>query len=254
MWLTDIWSHLPLATSPTAGLELSPTPSLPLSRDSQEYSVSASNFTHTILALEIFRKLSTMHRRLRASAEKCFSLCSMIGTVEFKALFQFLTTRTILAETGGSHWNIIISADIDESTTSFYVRSVPQPDTYWYFDPSTKVVVASRTQRSRFTITIAANKPPGTVIIGGDDILITVNGGTNVGLTTSQNSLSKSDHTFPFKFSSFYNDFQIDSTIIPKLTGSASDVQPGTTPSASTQSITGAIVRNPNNGERWELV
>ncbi|KAG5644892.1 hypothetical protein DXG03_007444 [Asterophora parasitica] len=70
---------------------------------------------------------------------------------------------------------------------SFYIRSIPQPDTYWFYDTSRNVVFASRDRRTRFTINIAdKNRAAGAVIIGSDDVYLTVNG-TNIGVTNQQN-------------------------------------------------------------------
>ncbi|KAF8073418.1 hypothetical protein FPV67DRAFT_745175 [Lyophyllum atratum] len=119
----------------------------------------------------------------------------------------------------------------------FYIRSVSQPDTYWYYDGSK--VIASRDRRTRFTITIAKNKAAGTIMIGSDEIYITVGSGngssTNIGITNQQDQLSTSANSFPFKLSSFDGDFQIDYF----LEGNTS---------------LGPIARNPGNGEGWELV
>ncbi|KAF5369105.1 hypothetical protein D9615_010418 [Tricholomella constricta] len=123
------------------------------------------------------------------------------------------------------------------SGASFYIRSVAQPDTYWYIDTSKprSFVVASREHRTRFTITIAdKNRAPGTVIIGGDDVYITTVDGTNIGISNQQDILGHSANPFPLRFSSFNSDFHIIFF----------------DPSSSLA----AVARNPGKGESWELV
>jgi len=123
------------------------------------------------------------------------------------------------------------------SGANFYVRSVAQPDTFWYFDPSVNAVYASRDRRTRFTITLAdASRPAGTIMIGSDNVFITA-GGVNVGVTNNRDQLAYSTNAFPFDFSSFKTDFFID---FGDETTTTKNVAP--------------IAQNPNGGERWELV
>jgi len=115
----------------------------------------------------------------------------------------------------------------------FYIRSVSQPDTYWYYDGSR--VIASRDRRTRFTITLADRKrAPGTIMIGSDEVYITAGSGANIGVANQQDQLSTSANPFPFKLSSFNSDFQIDYYLEGKT-------------------LEGSIARNPGKGEGWEL-
>ncbi|KAG8847944.1 hypothetical protein FRB96_001346 [Tulasnella sp. 330] len=122
---------------------------------------------------------------------------------------------------------------------SFYIRSVSQPDIYWFYNAAEMAVVASRHRRTRFTITIADRaRAPGTIIIGSDDVYITTPSGANVGVANSlDDQLSRSANPFPFRFSAFHGDFQIDESLSESL-------DPGLEP----------IVRNPGKGETWDLV
>jgi len=120
----------------------------------------------------------------------------------------------------------------------FYIRSVPQPDTYWFYNASERAVVASRHRRTRFTVTIADQaRAPGTIIIGSDDVYITTPSGANVGIANNVDQLSRSANPFPFRFSAFHSDFQIDESLSETLDA---DLEP--------------LVRNPGKGEAWELV
>ncbi|KAG8981441.1 hypothetical protein FRB94_001367 [Tulasnella sp. JGI-2019a] len=122
--------------------------------------------------------------------------------------------------------------------TSFYIRSVAQPDTYWFYDATSDTVVAHRSRRSQFTIKIVDGaRSPGTIIIGSDEIYITTTSGVNVGVANRENHLSYSANPSPLKFSSFANrDFQIAYC--------EEDRHP----------YLGPVARNPGKGERWELL
>ncbi|KAG9027285.1 hypothetical protein FRB95_007941 [Tulasnella sp. JGI-2019a] len=121
---------------------------------------------------------------------------------------------------------------------SFSIRSVTQPDTYWYYDTSSNTVLAHRSRRSLFTITIAdSQRALGAVIIGTDQILITTaTTGVNIGINCDENRLNRSANPFSISFSSFKKDFHI---------GYWEDDHP---------SNLGPIIRSPGKGEMWELV
>ncbi|RDB16765.1 hypothetical protein Hypma_002602 [Hypsizygus marmoreus] len=153
--------------------------------------------------------------------------------------FRGQVSFTLLNDRDGRILSVIPVLNYTDYTngSSFYIRSVPQPDTYWYFDPSANIVVASRERRTKFTITIAdSTRTRGTPIIGSDDVLITVGSGVNIGVANRLDQLSSSANPFPFKFSSFSTDFQIDYNV------------------EGTARTIGIIARNPNAGEKWELV
>ncbi|KAG8997445.1 hypothetical protein FRB94_007643 [Tulasnella sp. JGI-2019a] len=121
---------------------------------------------------------------------------------------------------------------------SFSIRSVTQPDTYWYYDTSSNTVLAHRSRRSLFTITIAdSQRALGAVIIGTDQIFITTaTTGVNIGVNCDENRLNRSANPFSISFSSFKKDFYI---------GYWEDDHP---------SNLGPIIRSPGKGEMWELV
>ncbi|KAG8997444.1 hypothetical protein FRB94_007642 [Tulasnella sp. JGI-2019a] len=123
---------------------------------------------------------------------------------------------------------------------SFYIRSVAQPDIYWYYDKSIKTIVAHPSRRSQFIVTISDwARALGTVIIGSDQIFIsTTTSKVNIGVKSDENQLSCSSKPFPIDFSAFGKDFQIDYW--------DDDDDP--------HSNLGPIIRSPGSGERWELV
>ncbi|KAG8990397.1 hypothetical protein FRB94_013422 [Tulasnella sp. JGI-2019a] len=121
---------------------------------------------------------------------------------------------------------------------TFSVRSVTQPDTFWYYDPAKKAVFASCNNRTRFTITIAGGaKPPRTVMIGSDDVYIaSTSDNVSIGIANSQTGqLGLSAHPFPFRFSAFATDFL---PVTAHRNGVSAE----------------EVIRNPGKGEKWELV
>lgn len=143
---------------------------------------------------------------------------------------------TLLNDRDGRILSVIpILNYVDRSSGDrFYIRSVSQPDVYWFYDGSR--VVASRDRRTRFTITIADKKrAPSTIMIGSDEVFITLSSGSNIGVANQQDQLSSSVNPFPFKLSSFNSDFQVDFYLEGKT-------------------LEGSITRNPGKGEGWELV
>ncbi|KAF8073419.1 hypothetical protein FPV67DRAFT_1736772 [Lyophyllum atratum] len=147
---------------------------------------------------------------------------------------------TLLNDRDGRIFSVIPVFDYTDhlSGGSFYIRSIAQPDTYWYYDFHNYVLI-SRDRRTRFTITLAdKDKAAGTVMIGSDEVCITAGSATNIGPVSDyqQNQLRNSRNPFPFKFSSFRNgDFEIEFQ---------SDV---------INSTLGRVAWNPGKGERWEL-
>ncbi|KAG5633425.1 hypothetical protein H0H81_007896, partial [Sphagnurus paluster] len=119
----------------------------------------------------------------------------------------------------------------------YYIRSANDGSTYWYYDANRNVVVAARDKRTSFTITNAdKSRAPGSILIGSDDVYITLSNGTNIGIDTTQDHLGKSVNPQPFKLSALLSgDFQINFN---------NDGFAGL----------GPVSRNPGKGERWELV
>ncbi|PVF92690.1 hypothetical protein CPB86DRAFT_717011 [Serendipita vermifera] len=57
----------------------------------------------------------------------------------------------------------------------YFIRSALEPSLFWFYDEDSKKMLASDKQRTRFTIRIAdERRPQGTVIIGTDEIRLTV--------------------------------------------------------------------------------
>jgi len=129
---------------------------------------------------------------------------------------------------------------------SFYIRSVSQQDVYWHFDSNMGMIFASRGDRTRFTITITKTHTPGTLIVDSDEVFITTEAGTNIGFDANQKYLDKG--IWPFEFSAFNNDFQIDSA--------DGDTNGRDRPAGSggTKGQDKLIAFVPGKGEKWELV
>ncbi|KAG2094869.1 uncharacterized protein F5147DRAFT_719443 [Suillus discolor] len=102
---------------------------------------------------------------------------------------------TFLNDLGGRGLSIIPPLD-HISRNSFFIRSKVAPYDYWYYPPSsnaTNAVYVSRTEHTRFTVSRTASGSAGTVIIGSDNIVITlttVDLSVNVNATTDQVFLS----------------------------------------------------------------
>ncbi|KAG5652822.1 hypothetical protein H0H81_003538 [Sphagnurus paluster] len=154
------------------------------------------------------------------------------------------------AEIGIFELGIFIVSNPLKHIHSFYIRSVPQPDTYWYYDMVEGGVFASRNRRTRFTVTIVDKKrSPGTFMVDNDEVYITLGSNISFGVDVNkENQLAEGRAGgFPFKFSCFKTDFQIEL----QLNGPA--VKAGPTVAQDSSGL-GAIVRNVDKGERWELV
>ncbi|KAG5652821.1 hypothetical protein H0H81_003537 [Sphagnurus paluster] len=126
------------------------------------------------------------------------------------------------------------------SGKSYFIRSVADPNAFWYYDASRDILVASSDRRSRLTITIAEKAhAAGSLILASDEVFITVASGpcigTNIGVTNQKDHLSRSVNPFQIKFSSLDEDFQVDYY----LEGNTN---------------LGPIARNPGKGERWEII
>ncbi|KAK0628339.1 hypothetical protein B0T17DRAFT_150669 [Bombardia bombarda] len=74
--------------------------------------------------------------------------------------------------------SIIPLIDITDhiSGTTYFIRSKISPDTFWYVDPSSSVVTASKSHRTKFRISYADNdnKKSNNVMINSDSIKITI--------------------------------------------------------------------------------
>ncbi|KAG8981442.1 hypothetical protein FRB94_001368 [Tulasnella sp. JGI-2019a] len=170
-------------------------------------------------------------------------VCSIMDTLKDSKVAPALHDRVFITLLNDRDGRIISMVPVLNYTehingSSFYIRSVAHPDTYWYYDASSETVVAHQSRRSQFTIKIADDsRGPGTIIIGSDEIYITTTSGVNVGVANRENHLSYSANPSPLKFSSFGNrDFQIASW--------EDDRHPNI----------GPLAHKPGQGERWELL
>ncbi|KAG1790391.1 uncharacterized protein HD556DRAFT_1528969 [Suillus plorans] len=125
------------------------------------------------------------------------------------------------------------------SGNSFFIRSKVSPYEYWYHPPSsnaTNAVYVSRTERSRFTVSRTASGTAGTVIIGSDNVVITlttVDLSVNVNGTTGQVILSLAPMS-GLTFSTLLTNFTVG-------------------PSLSVDGDTVKKLLYTEHGEQWEL-
>ncbi|KAG2047816.1 hypothetical protein BDR06DRAFT_999980 [Suillus hirtellus] len=149
---------------------------------------------------------------------------------------------TLLNDLGGRGLSIIPPLEhcADHiSGNSFFIRSKVAPYEYWYHPPSsnaTNTVYVSRTERSRFTVSRTASGTAGTVIIGSDNVVITlttVDLSVNVNATTGRVILSLA----PLSGLTF-------STLLANFTVG---------PSLSVDGETAKELLYTENGEEWEL-
>ncbi|KAG1788945.1 uncharacterized protein HD556DRAFT_835462 [Suillus plorans] len=124
------------------------------------------------------------------------------------------------------------------SGNSFFIRSKVAPYDYWYYPTSsntTNAVYVSRTERTRFTVSLTSGTA-GTVIIGSDNIVITlttVDLSVNVNATSGQVILSLAPLT-GLTFSTLLTNFTVG-------------------PSLSVNNETVKELLYTVNGEEWEL-
>ncbi|KAG2139857.1 uncharacterized protein EDB93DRAFT_1252979 [Suillus bovinus] len=149
---------------------------------------------------------------------------------------------TLENDIGGRGLSIIPSPDqfTDHiSGNSFFIRSKVAPYDYWYYPSSnaTNAVYISRTERTRFTVSRVNSDTSGTVIIGSDNIAITlttVNLSVNVNATTGQVILSPAPLS-GLTFSALLSNFIVG----PSLVENGENVKE---------------LLYTENGEQWELV
>lgn len=123
-------------------------------------------------------------------------------------------------------------------STRYYIRSAVSPTTFWYYDASNKVVVASQHKRTKFIVHLGDDaRPRGTVIVGSDDVFLALDPNTKIVVVNRDgvDRLGPGQRPFRFRFSDFNGGFGIEYD----FEGSGGD----------------AIARSPTvgDGERWEL-
>ncbi|KAG1814935.1 hypothetical protein EV424DRAFT_1412718 [Suillus variegatus] len=128
---------------------------------------------------------------------------------------------TLLNDSDYRGLNIIPPLDhfVDHiSGKSFFIRSKVTPYDYWYCPQSCNAntaVYASRTERTRFTISRTDRGTAGTVMIGSDKItvrLTTVNLSVDVNASTGHAILSPAPQS-GLTFGALLNDFTVGSTL-----------------------------------------
>lgn len=154
------------------------------------------------------------------------------------ALLLFLITETTSVTKGMCSIYCDISNKHNTDLPRFCIRSVSEPSIFWYYDPEIQTVVASRRRRTNFTITIAdSTKPPGTVMIGTDNVVVRVHGTkVNIGNIDHGSHMGSTTRPTLISFSSFRGNFSIE---FGETVGNRGE---------------GIIVESVNGGEHWELV
>jgi hypothetical protein len=73
---------------------------------------------------------------------------------------------------------------------SFFIRSIYQPELFWYHEPSSGAILASKNRRTRFVIRLAdANMPLGAPMSNSDTVMIQSHTLTTIPKTTSAKSI-----------------------------------------------------------------
>jgi len=130
---------------------------------------------------------------------------------------------TLLDDRGGRHLSVIPSPDFADhiSGNSFFIRSKVTPYDYWYCPLSSDCnasdeVYVSRTERTRFRISLSGRGTAGTVMIGSDEIVITLtnlNLSVNVIASSGQAIVSNAPTKSKFKFSDLLSRFTVGPTL-----------------------------------------
>lgn len=151
---------------------------------------------------------------------------------------------TLLNDLVGRGLSVIPSTDCVDyvSGNSFFIRSKVSPHEYWYCPLSsnsnaTNSVYVSRTERTRFRVGITDKDTEGTIMIGSDEIvitLLTVNLSINVA-DNSQVMLSSAPES-GLKFRDLLNKFTVGPTMYK-----------------DGQSLDMKELFSSGNGEEWEL-
>ncbi|KAG8994106.1 hypothetical protein FRB94_010102 [Tulasnella sp. JGI-2019a] len=118
------------------------------------------------------------------------SIREMINDPKVASAFLDQVFFTLLNDRDGRILSTVPVLNYTDHTngTSFYIRSVAQPDTYWHHRASSETVVAYQSRRSQFKIKIADDaRGPGTIIIGSGEVYITTTSGVNVGAANREN-------------------------------------------------------------------
>ncbi|KAG2036187.1 hypothetical protein BDR03DRAFT_960415 [Suillus americanus] len=139
---------------------------------------------------------------------------------------QFLNKMffTLIDDLGGRHLTTIPSPDhfVDHiSGNSFFIRSKVSPYDYWHCPLSSNsnasnAVYVSRTERTRFRISLSDRGTAGTVMIGSDEIVITlttVNLSMSVIANSGQAIVSSAPTKSRFKFSDLLSRFTVGPTL-----------------------------------------
>jgi len=118
---------------------------------------------------------------------------------------------TLLNDRDGRIWNVIpvLNYTVPSSNSNFFIRSVLQPNLFWYWDGG--AIRASTARRTRFNVGIAGGQKAGTIMIPSDQITISVASGNEpIALSPSgDDSLVTENLGTVFNYSDFAGAFAI---------------------------------------------
>ncbi|KAF8638027.1 hypothetical protein AX16_010659 [Volvariella volvacea WC 439] len=108
----------------------------------------------------------------------------------------------------------------------FSIRSKAKPSEYWYCPPENGRIVVSTTHRSRFRVRNTDSSKNGKVMIGSDDIYISVKvGGEDRPISLLYDgSLVSSGEARTFKFRNFQDGFRLESQFVAQATDDDAEV------------------------------
>ncbi|KAG1775108.1 hypothetical protein EV702DRAFT_1269642 [Suillus placidus] len=151
---------------------------------------------------------------------------------------------TLLDDLGGRQLSIIPPLHFADhiSENSFYIRSKVSPYEYWYCpllsnSNATNLVYVSRTERTRFRVCLAEKGTAGTVMIGSDEIVITVPSlSRSIDVTDSGQVILATAPQSGLKFSDLLSKFTVGPTVYK-----------------DGQSLDTRELLYTDDGEKWEL-
>ncbi|KAI0083739.1 hypothetical protein BDY19DRAFT_975773, partial [Irpex rosettiformis] len=118
----------------------------------------------------------------------------------------------------------------------FYIRSKGPNPVYWYATPGGQIF-ASRTHSTRFRVTATDRNLNNAVLIGSDQVNLTVSGGLSVNVSDYGN-LQSTGRAESFRFGDFKDGFRVN--------GYGNELLPMVSPNA-------IIKTNVNDAQEWEL-
>jgi len=142
------------------------------------------------------------------------NISQTIDDAQVAANFLGKVFFTLINDLGGRDISVapVLNYPIPSSGSQFFIRSVLQPELFWYYDPGAGRIRASTARRTRFTVGIVGNLlPVGTIMIPTDQISIEVTANNQpIGLAPAgDGSLVPETLGTTFNFSDFSGAFGI---------------------------------------------